>query len=190
MLDRFRRIRRSKAVRYRDVTKTQKPGASRRPYFETDSTCSKLSALSRARQQLTRVDVDYMKPATSVSTLILIPGASWETAATAHAPPRRRSAVIDQFLKSNVPNWPAAASVRSASVCSSYLTRRLTTVGAFLVIERCVPSAIHASCASSRLEHPFRISRSLTMKHRYRLSSVGYRSSVERSFVRQRSRRA
>lgn len=38
-----------------------------------------------------RVDVDYMKPATSISTLILIPGASWETAAMAHAPPRRRS---------------------------------------------------------------------------------------------------
>jgi len=44
-----------------------------------------------------------MKLAMSVSTLILIPGVSWEQLPW-RTRPRANEAVIDQFLKSNVPN--------------------------------------------------------------------------------------
>lgn len=54
-------------------------------------------------------DADYSKAFAFVSTLAVIPGASWE-----QLPRRTRlrnnDAVIDQFLKSNVPNWPAGPS--------------------------------------------------------------------------------
>jgi len=116
-----------------------------------------------------RVDVDFMKSETSVSTLILIPGASWE-----QLPWRTRlhadEAVIDQFLKSNVPNWPAAP-VRSSSECL-YLTKRRQS--GHLSHRKVCSTTIHASCSSS--EYPSRV-RSLTKS-----TNIGY-SSIHRYIV-------
>lgn len=98
---------------------------------------------SRAARITRRADVDFMKPATSVSTLILIPGVSWE-----QLPRRTRpeEAVIDQFLKSNVPNWPAAP-VRSSPE-RLYLTKRCQS--GHLSHRKVCSTTIHASCSFSK----------------------------------------
>lgn len=63
----------------------------------------------RSLPVIAATDADYSKAFAFVSTLAVIPGASWE-----QLPRRTRlrnnDAVIDQFLKSNVPNWPAGPS--------------------------------------------------------------------------------
>ena len=91
-----------------------------------------------------RVDVDFMKLATSVSTLILIPGASWEQLPW-RTRPRADEAVIDQFLKSNVPNWPAAP-VRSSPE-RLYLMKRHQSE--HLSHRKVCSTTIHASCSFS-----------------------------------------
>lgn len=114
--------------------------------FLSSSWKSKTSQLSWAAESY-KYCISKSMPITqnqqSASTLMLIPGASWE-----QLPWRTRSraneAVIDQFLKSNVPNWPAAP------VCSApdrlYLTKRRQS--GHLSHRKVCSCAIHASCSS------------------------------------------